>query len=302
MTRSSAPPVLVEVAAVTQRLAVLLAAGVAPVSAWRHVAEASGSPVPAAVAASEHPADEALLAAASDRPELEAQAWRGLAAAWRVATEAGSSLAPALRSYAGSLRELAQVQREIGVALAGPLATSRLVTALPAVGLLFGLALGFDTVRVLATTPVGWGCLGLGALLIVIAARWSRRLVAGAQPRDAVPGLGLELTAIAVSGGGALDRARALVDGALAAVGAGTTEGVDDVLELSRRAGVPAAELLRSEASERRRTSSAEAQRRAAALSVKLMLPLGACILPAFMLLGVVPMLLAVVQSTVGTF
>jgi len=32
------------------------------------------------------------------------------------------------------------------------------------------------------------------------------------------------------------------------------------------------------------------------------MLPLGLCVLPAFMVLGVLPLLIAVVSSTVGTF
>jgi tight adherence protein B len=32
------------------------------------------------------------------------------------------------------------------------------------------------------------------------------------------------------------------------------------------------------------------------------MLPLGLCILPAFIVLGVVPLLIAVVSSTVGSF
>ena len=65
---------------------------------------------------------------------------------------------------------------------------------------------------------------------------------------------------------------------------------------------MPAAELLRSEARESRRRAAAMAERRAAILAVRLMLPLGACILPAFMVLGVIPLLVAVVSSTVVGF
>jgi tight adherence protein B len=75
--------------------------------------------------------------------------------------------------------------------------------------------------------------------------------------------------------------------------------GVEEVLELSARAGVPAAELLRAEAEERRRAARAAAQERAVTLSVRLMLPLGVCVLPAFMALGVLPLLITVVSSTV---
>jgi tight adherence protein B len=291
---------LSEVAGVTQRLAVLLGAGVAPASAWEHVAASTGSRV-AGVVGADPPSS--LLAAASELAPLEAGAWRGLAAAWAVATEAGAPLAPSLRAYAHSLRDLAQAQRDVRVALAAPIATARLVMALPIVGILFSFALGFDTIGVLLGTPIGWGCLAIGAGLMFAAARWNGRLVASAQPTEAAPGIECDLMAIAVSGGGSLDRALSSLHSAAArfALPSGTGR-IDGVLELSRRAGVPAAELLRAEAEEARRAARSAAQQKAAALSVRLMLPLGLCILPAFVVLGVVPLLVAVVSSTVGAF
>jgi tight adherence protein B len=63
---------------------------------------------------------------------------------------------------------------------------------------------------------------------------------------------------------------------------------------------VPAAALLRSEAEEARREARSAGQAAAARLAVTLMLPLGLCILPAFMLLGVAPLLIAIVGSTVS--
>ena len=80
------------------------------------------------------------------------------------------------------------------------------------------------------------------------------------------------------------------------------TAALDEPLALSRAAGVPAAELLRSAADEARRDARASAQAAAARLGVMLMLPLGACILPAFFAVGVVPLLATVLTSTVGSF
>ena len=297
------PASLAVVAAVTQRLAVLLAAGVAPASAWGYL---GSSPVVARVVASR--ADAAHIAgvivdAASGMPPLEAGGWRGLAAAWAVANEAGAPLAATLRDHAAALRSLAQVQRDIQVALAAPVATARLVLALPAVGVLFGLFMGFDTAHTLFATPVGWACLAVGGGLILVATRWNARLVRTAQPTDAAPGIECELMAVAVGGGGSLAAARRGLEAALRTFGLGGDLGrLDEVLELSARAGVPAAELLRSEAEEARRSARAAAQEKAAALSVRLMLPLGLCILPAFMVLGVFPLLAAVISSTVATF
>ena len=124
------------------------------------------------------------------------------------------------------------------------------------------------------------------------------------------PGLELELTAIGMTGGGSLDGARRTArQGAerfgLRGAGAGDTATdavIDRVLALSARAGVPAAELLRSEAEQLRRDARTSGRQRAETLAVTLMLPLGVCVLPAFMLVGVAPLLLSVLSATLSTF
>jgi tight adherence protein B len=310
-------PTIAVVAGVVQRLAVLLAAGVPPVAAWGYLREGELTTRIATRATAGEDIPHCIVDELGGLPEAEAKAWRGLAMAWAVATEAGAPLAPTLRDFAASLRDLAQAQRDITVALAAPVATARLVMALPLIGVLFGMVLGFNILGTLFTTPIGWACLVLGCGMMWLASRWNRRLVRAAQPRDLTPGLEFDLTAIAVSGGGSLDRARAAVAAAMERFGRPVAEvahpeavaqptsrrvelsrALDAVLDLSRRAGVPAAELLRSEASERRRAARADVQERAQALSIRLMLPLGVCVLPAFMVLGVVPLLVSVISST----
>jgi len=297
------------VAAVVQRLAVLLGAGIAPASAWRHAANSSAAPPPARVVASgvldrggvgRELADE-LLVAGLEAPLAERPAWAALAAAWWVAVESGAPLGPTLQRFAASLRELAESRREVEVALAGPRATSRIVLALPAIGLLFGALLGFDAPRILLTTPPGWGCLASGGVLVACGIRWNHALVRQARDTDAAPGLGLELLAIAVLGGGSLTGARQLVDVAIAGAGlAALGSEADAVLAFSRAAGVPASALLLAEAGELRRRSRSDARRRAAELGTRLLLPLGVCILPAFIALGVAPLVIAIVSSTLG--
>lgn len=303
--KTRAGPRLGGVASTVQRLAVLLSAGVTPAAAWQYL-DPGQSPVVGEVASADGgvPIARSIADAAAHAPPAECSAWQGLAAAWWVATEAGAPLAPSLREFAASLRSLTDAQREVAVALAAPVATARLVMVLPAVGVLFGLVLGFDTLAVLFGTGPGGVCLALGLGLMLAALVWNRRLVAAAQPTDLTPGLRFDLMAIAVSGGGALDRAAASVDQAIALSGLGlscdSVVQVAAVLDLSRRAGVPAAELLRSEADEARREARATAATRASVLAVRLMLPLGLCILPAFMVLGVAPLLIAVITSTVS--
>ena len=290
------------VAGAAQRLAVLLGAGVAPATAWQYL---DGAGTVAAVAARTDTGDSVVAAIVAEARGPEHEAWTGLAAAWQVASDAGAPLAPTLRSFAASLRAFAEASRSAESALAAPVATARMVMVLPGVGVLFGMALGFDVLGTLFTTAPGLICLSIAAMLLVTAWRWNRRLVAAAQPTELTPGLRAELTAIAVSGGASLDRARTSVVDALAVASldldAQVAE-VESVLELSHRAGVPAAELLRSQAEEARREAASAAGRRASVLAVRLMLPLGVCILPAFMLLGVAPLLLSVVSSTLTGF
>jgi tight adherence protein B len=69
------------------------------------------------------------------------------------------------------------------------------------------------------------------------------------------------------------------------------------VLDLSRSAGVPAVELLRASSTLARHRARVDGRLRAARLSTRLLLPLGVCTLPAFLLLGVAPMLLSVMTS-----
>lgn len=269
-----------DTARLVQRLSVLLAGGVSPTNAWSYL--------------------DGYENVAGDLPASLVRIEPGLAAAWRVAMAAGAPLAPSLAQFAAGLRALGDAQRETQVALAGPVATARLVLLLPVVGILFGMVLGFNTLGTLLTTVPGLLCLLVGTALLLAARRWNRTLVAAAQPTELLPGLRFELLAIAVAGGGSLDRALDTVDAALAEFAIEAPGDAEAVLALSTRAGVPAAALLRAEADEARRDARAAAQKAAAVLGVRLMIPLGVCVLPAFMVLGVAPLLIAVISSTVA--
>jgi len=73
---------------------------------------------------------------------------------------------------------------------------------------------------------------------------------------------------------------------------------VREALALAEAAGVPAVALLEAEAARARLDALADARERAAALGVRLMLPLAVCLLPAFLVTAVVPMVAGLVVST----
>ncbi|MCU1518527.1 MAG: secretion system protein [Pseudarthrobacter sp.] len=70
-----------------------------------------------------------------------------------------------------------------------------------------------------------------------------------------------------------------------------------DALGFAALTGAPSSAILYAQAVRLRRERFRAAEKRAASLGVKLVIPLGLCSLPAFICLGVVPVLLALVPS-----
>ena len=324
MSRTVDAPNDAALAAQVHRLAVLVGAGLTPGAAWGHVARASPDRALHEVAAAIERGGDIGDALEHAGRRTGGAAWQSLAVAWRVATASGAPLAPALRGFAEGLRDREAARRDIEVALAGPRATARIVLALPAVAILLGLMMGVDLLATLAH-PVGAGAVAGGLTLIVIARWWMRRLLRAAEPPPPTVGLALDLLAVAAGGGGSPEAAASLVSVELRRVGLGAdpatvaakatstttatataaqhgSVAMADLVRLSREAGAPLGELARADAAEARSSARADARHTAERLAVRLMVPLGACILPSFLLLGVVPMLVALLSSTADAF
>lgn len=274
-----------------QTLAVLLQAGAVPIVAWRHLAAIGDEHAASVVARVE--AGVPLV----DAIEAEGGAWVDLASAWEIATTVGAPLADVLRVIAETLRDASSAEDDVRIALAEPAGTAKLLLWMPFAGLLLGFALGFDTLGAIVGTPAGAACVVAGLVLVLAARAWTARLLRQARPKPGTPGMRAELVAVALSGGASIPRALSLVADA-PSMPRDDDERIRSVLELSHAAGVPAGELLRASAGQERHASRVDGRLRAARLSTKLLIPLGVCTLPAFLLLGVAPMLLSVLIST----
>ncbi|WP_210508555.1 type II secretion system F family protein [Naasia sp. SYSU D00057] len=289
---------LEEVAETADRLAVLLGAGLTPSAAWGNLADADSAPIRAAAWAAQAGEPVAPALRGADAPPAARAAWDALAAGVAVAERTGAPLATVLEQLAGTMRDIGTAERDVRAALTGPRLSARLVMALPAVGIAFGFALGFDPIGVLFGSPVGAACAAAGGALFLAGWGWTRTLVRRARPIAGFPGLTAELVAVALTAGTPLPAARRLVE----EVTGSSADAVGEVATLAGAAGVPVAGLLRGEARLRRRRAASEARIRAESLAVTLLLPLGLCMLPSFMLLSVAPLLLAIVSSTALPF
>lgn len=283
-----------------------LRAGATPDAAWTAagVVVVDGVPEPAALAS-----------------RVPSGAVPSIMAAARLARELGAPLAPVLDRVARSVERAGEAADRRSEALAGPRATATLLAWLPAAGPVLGLILGVDPVAVWFDGAGGTGLVLVGLGLTALGRGWTRRLVARAGGGVDPPAAGvLDLLDMALAAGADVPRSLAAVgavhDAAadlvrvagLLALGAGweeawagVPEGLAPVAAALRPAwtdGVAAGPGLRSAAEAARRAAHTAVLESAGRLSVTIVLPLGLCHLPAFVAIGLVPVLVAMAGGT----
>lgn len=254
----------------------------------------------------------------------------------RMSESAGAPLATSLERAAEHAEERIDALLGRQSALAAPRATGRILSWLPLLGLGLGVLMGSDPVGVLTGSILGalTGMLGLG--LAFAGRRWTAALVHRAEVESAasngveqtsnVPpvdtALVLELLAAQLRAGlaplaalGTL--AEALNSRALHTVcqrlqmgsgwgsawsgsAAGTFGELRDALAPAYTGGAPSTALLLSLADAHRLSERRAAERAAGKLSVALVVPLGLCSLPAFICLGIVPILISLLPTLTG--
>ena len=284
-------------------LAAFVQAGLSATSAWQEIPGNldSESPLRAIQEALQH---SGTLADAIERATLHAAPeWRMLGATWSVARDSGSPLAPGLEVLAASMMDRDHIRREIAATLTGPAATMRLVMVLPLLALGGGAVTGADTAGILFATPLGLTALGLAIALMGAAWWWMRILQRDALPDRNPEELALELFSIATAGGALPEQAWSLVGEALEKYereGSTGSEG-EALTALSRRVGVPVSGLARARARLIRHRWRSEALASVNRLGVTMVIPLGVLVLPAFVLVAIVPMALALWTQATAT-
>jgi len=292
----------VAVSGVAARLAVFIGAGLPPRRAWQELAHLEGDgangeffhDVDGRVSGGE-PLVEALAAVAAGREE----AWRVLSAVHEVAHQTGAPLSEALWSLSSALRDRHDAERHIRSAILAPLYTKRLLLALPVFGLVIAGILGVNALGFLTGSVLGWLSLVAAGVMVFAAERWSSAMVREATPGPGYLSPACDLLAIATSGGASPEVARRRVEEALVCHDLPDPEEgtLQRLTELSRRVGVPLRQLAKAEGEWSRAKARQLAADKTAALSVKILLPLGSLVLPAFVLVAVVPVVFSLLEG-----
>ena len=254
----------------------------------------------------------------------------------RMSESAGAPLATSLERAAEHAEERIDALLGRQSALAAPRATGRILSWLPLLGLGLGVLMGSDPVGVLTGSVLGalTGLLGLG--LAFAGRRWTAALVHRAEVESAASNgaeqtsnmppvdtaLVLELLAAQLRAGLAPLAALGTLAEALnsrplhtvcqrlqmgsnwgsawSGSAAGTFGELRDALAPSYTGGAPSTALLLSLADAHRLSERRAAERAAGKLSVALVVPLGLCSLPAFICLGIVPILISLLPTLTG--
>lgn len=183
--RRRGPPAT-DVAAVAAELATLTRGGLPLPVAWSAVAQEAARAddevarvlvrVATAAAAGDPVAGVLRTGGAASTAELAV-----LAATVRVHERTGAPVADLLDRAAAGLRADADARLARRTALAAPLATARVLVALPPAGLALGAVVGADPFTVLAGTGAGRAAALVGLVAAVVGWWWSRRLVRAAS-------------------------------------------------------------------------------------------------------------------------
>jgi tight adherence protein B len=209
---------------------------------------------------------------------------------WSVALETGGPLVPAISRFAEVLGKLDAHQAQLQLTFASPKATSKLIFGLPFIGLGLAQLLGLAPISAMTTSLPGFLALCLGLILMLIASISSRRMLRRASPEFSDPGIFLDCVIIGLQAGLPVSAAVANAKGQ---VGLGpdgeSSSRLEQALVLSDSTGAELTGILSAAADGLRDELFHDQSNRLAKLAVHLMIPLGLAVLPAFVLLTVVP-------------
>ncbi|MSZ40140.1 MAG: hypothetical protein F2599_03265 [Actinobacteria bacterium] len=221
---------------------------------------------------------------------------------WSLATQLGGPVVLALARVAEVLESNHKNLNDIQLAFAGPKSTAKLVSGLPVVALLLAQLLGMNPIGAIISAPIAFVSVLVGSALLLLGHYWSKRLLEKAVPPKHDPGAFIDGVLIGLQAGLPLETARGRAQEEFQNVFCfGETEldkkYLDAAAELSRNSGAALSQILLANADRLRADLKYEISNRIEKLSINLMIPLGVAVLPAFILISIVPIAISLLSN-----
>jgi len=220
----------------------------------------------------------------------------GLQYLLEVAIQSGAGVAAEIDVVAELCYQRQSSLERIKVAYAGPKSSSRLVIWLPVLTMLIAQLSGFELLGAIIQIPALALSVLLGIVLLVAAKIVSSKLIARATPTESYSGYFLMAVALASGAGANLNKAQKMAfESHTRVFGQDPSKSEElamaEIANLVETTGARVSDLLKSEARNMQRENLTANELRIEQLSVRLMLPLGLAVLPAFVCLAVIPLM-----------
>jgi tight adherence protein B len=222
---------------------------------------------------------------------------KGLRYLLQVSLDSGSAVASELEFVAELFAQRGRNMQRIDIAHASPRSTARLMLWLPI--LILGMAefLGWGVLESLTQRPIITLSILVGLSLLLISKVITSNLLKRAKPDESFVGFYLLGVALQISGGANLyqaqSRAAELYRDSFHSLPLAEELGViEQVADLVEQKGARANELLRKHAKLMQEEHQQATEVNIEKLGIRLMVPLGLGVLPAFVFLAIVPLMI----------
>lgn len=219
-----------------------------------------------------------------------------------VAIDSGSAVASEIEYVAELFHSRERALQRIEIAHASPKATARLMLWLPVLILAMAQLLGWGVLDSLTQKPIVSASMVLGAGLLFLSKMVSSSFLKKAKPNESFVGFYLLGVSLEISGGAHLEQAQLRAEGLYLEIfrespPVGELEIMEEVSKLVEQKGARAINLLRKQAKLMQDDALLATEVKIEKLGIRLMLPLGLGVLPAFVFLAIVPLMATTLGS-----
>lgn len=207
-----------------------------------------------------------------------------------LAERFGSRPADVLERMAHVSAARTKAQAELALAQAGPKSSAKLVLFLPIGVLGFAQLAGLKVL--VNPTALSLASMFIGALLLLLGRLWSNRIVTAAEPTADDPGEAIDAFASGLASG---LPPRVVADAVTEVFGASPE--IEELIADSASEGLAIADLALARADQLRLAKRVSDETRIREAGVRLMWPLGLAVLPAFVLIAVIPLAAALLRG-----
>jgi tight adherence protein B len=221
---------------------------------------------------------------------------------WGLAVQIGGPITLTLERLAEVFDRQQKNLSEIQLAFAGPQATARLVSWLPLAALALAQLVGMNPLGAVTGSAAGLVSVLLGLGLLAVGQRWSKRLLSKANSTALDPGAFIDAVLVGLQGGLPLRKSELAAKEHFKVVFQQEVSEKDlalikSVAELARDSGAALTKILAAEADRLREQERYQTSEQIARLGIRLMIPLGVAVLPAFILIAIVPIAISLLSN-----